>query len=144
MEIDITKIGILGISFSRGFDQTWFNLWRKDDGYSMDLYQDVEDDESDDDEIVQTETIVSLEQGEEMIRRIFEDGKIEEWEASYSGGANPETDLSWTLDVDDLQEQDMLFSSGNGKLPPRELMMGVIDAIRTGEPNFARCFQEFR
>ncbi len=108
----------------------------------MDIYQDVEDDESEEDELIQRETMISFEQGEALFRRIFEDGRIEEWEASYSG--DPETDLSWTLDVDDLQEQDMIFSSGNGKLPPRELMMGVIEAIRAGEPEFARCFPEFR
>ena len=50
MGVDIKQIGIFGLSFSRGFDQTWLNLWRKEDGYSLDLYQDVEaeDDETDD------------------------------------------------------------------------------------------------
>ena len=144
MQTDIKDIGIFGLSFSKGFDQTWFNLWCKEDGYSMDFYQDVEDEESDEIEPIETVTKISFEKGEEILRRIFENGQVEEWEDSYSGGSNPETDLSWTLDVDGIDGQDMLFSSGNGKLPPLEMMMGVIEAIRTGEPDFARCFPEFR
>lgn len=72
MGVDIKQIGIFGLSFSRGFDQTWLNLWRKEDGYSLDLYQDVEaeDDETDDDPI-DSAVKISFEEGEEMLRRFF-------------------------------------------------------------------------
>ena len=145
MGIDIKQIGIFGLSFSRGFDQTWLNLWRKEDGYSLDLYQDVEaeDDETDDDPI-ESAVKISFEEGEELIRRVFEEGRIEEWAPAYSADdEGMDTDLAWTLDVDGLDEEDLLFSSGNGKLPPREMTMGVIRAIQSAEPRFAACFEEF-
>ena len=90
------------MSFSKGLDQTWFNLWLKEDGYSMDLYQDVVDDEG------------------------------------------PDTELSWTVDIDDENEWDMLFVSGNGKFPAGGLMDKVIEAIRAKEPTFAKCLADFR
>ena len=144
MSVDIKQIGTFGVSFSRGFDQTWFNLWHKEDGYSMDLYQDVEYDDGDD-EPIESMVMITFEQGEDLLRRAFDEGRIEEWADTY--GADDEgmvTDLSWTLDVDDLQEDDILFSSGNGKLPPRELTMGLLAAIRAYEPRFAMCFEELR
>ena len=144
MSVDIKQIGIFGFSFSRGFDQTWFNLWLKEDGYSMDLYQDVETDDGDDDPIESVEKI-TFEQGEDLLRRAFADGRIDEWKEAYKPedeGVN--TDLSWTLDVDDPQENDLAFSSGNGKLPPRDMLMGVLNAIRAYEPRFALCFEELR
>lgn len=146
MGVDIKQIGIFGLSFSRGFDQTWLNLWRKEDGYSLDLYQDVEaeDDETDDDPI-DSAVKISFEEGEEMLRRVFEEGRIEEWAPAYSeDDEGMDTDLSWTLDIDDLQENDLLFSSGNGKLPPREMIMGALAAIRAFEPRFAMCFKALR
>ena len=152
MTTDIKSIGIFGLSFSRGLDQTWFNLWHKDNGYSADFTQmiiSVDDDDDDDDDApqryIETSEMISFEQGEELLRRAFEDGGIESWKPQYS--ANDEgvdTDMSWTLDVDDLEEQDIIFVSGNGKLPPREQMMGVIEAIRTVVPEFGKCFEELR
>jgi len=144
MSVDIKQIGIFGFSFSRGFDQTWFNLWLKEDGYSMDLYQDVETDDGDDDPIESVEKI-TFEQGEDLLRRAFADGRIDEWKEAYKpGDEGVDTDLSWTLDVDDPQENDLAFSSGNGKLPPRDMLMGVLNAIRAYEPRFALCFEELR
>lgn len=141
--MDVKTIGIFGLSFSRGFDQTWFNVWRKDDGYSLDFFQDVETDDGDD-EPIDTATKVSFEQGEALLERIFAEGRVEEWASIYSSGdEGMDTDLAWTLDVDGLDEEDILFSSGNGKLPPREMTMGVITAIQSAEPRFAACFEEF-
>ena len=144
MSVDIKQIGIFGFSFSRGFDQTWFNLWLKEDGYSMDLYQDVETDDGDDDPI-ESAVMITFEQGEDLLRRAFAEGRIEEWKEAYTDDdEGVDTDLSWTLDVDDPQENDLAFSSGNGKLPPRDMLMGVLDAIRAYEPRFAMCFEELR
>ena len=144
MSVDIRQIGIFGFSFSRGFDQTWFNLWLKEDGYSMDLYQDVETDDGDDDPI-ESAVMTTFEQGEDLLRRAFAEGRIEEWKEVYTpDDEGVDTDLSWTLDVDDPQENDLAFSSGNGKLPPRDMLMGVLDAIRAYEPRFALCFEELR
>ena len=55
-----------------------------------------------------------------------------------------ETGLAWTLDIDVPDDADIFFSSGNGKLPPREMTMGVLGAIRSCEPSFALCFEELR
>ena len=141
MGIDIKEIAVFGLSFSEGFDQTWFNLWRKEDGYSMDLYQFVDDD----DEPVETATKITFEQGEELLRRAFEEGRIEEWAPAYTAADDGmATELAWTLDVDGPDDADILFSSGNGKLPPREMTMGLLSVIRSYEPNFARCFEELR
>ena len=145
MSIDIKKIGTFGISFSKGLDQTWFNLWLKDYGYSMDFYQNVEDETSDDeDEIIDTSEKITFEQGEEILRQVLENGRIEEWKSQYT--VNDEgvaTDLSWTIDIDDINDADMLFLSGNGKFPPLEEMKAVIRAIRVGEERFAKCFKNF-
>ena len=55
-----------------------------------------------------------------------------------------ETDITWTIDVDDANEADIFMISGNKMLPPDGLMRAVIEVIRTREPRFARCFREFR
>lgn len=145
MSIDIKQIGIFGLSFSRGFDQTWLNLWRKEDGYSLDFYQDVEGDDEADDDSIDSAVKISFEEGEDLLRRVFEEGRIEEWAAAYSAGdEGMDTDLNWTLDIDDLQENDLLFSSGNGKLPPREMIMSALTALRAYEPRFAMCFKALR
>ena len=65
MKTDIKEIAIFGLSFSKGFDQVWFNLWLKDDGYSMDFYQFTDDD----DEPLESATMISSEQGEELLLR---------------------------------------------------------------------------
>ena len=145
MDIDIKQIGIFGLSFSRGFDQTWFNLWRKADGYSMDLHQDVESDDDDDDEVIDTVKKISFEQGEQMLAAIMEQGHAAEWKPNYNNEPEAvDSDLTFTLDIDDLDEKDLLFSSGNGKLPPMAWMNGMLAAIRTGEPTFATCFEQLK
>ena len=146
MPIDIKKVGTLGVSFSRGLDQTWFNLILKDDGYCAEFYQNVEDEDSDeDDEIFDEKTMISFARGEEVLRGVFEAAGLENWKTQYSGGdEGPATDLNWTIDVDDPADADLLMVSGNGKLPPEERMEAVIAAIRTAEDRFARCFKEFR
>ena len=146
MAIDIKQIGTFGISFSKGLDQTWFNLWRKDYGYSMDLYQSVVDEESDeDDEIINTVKKISFEQGEGILRQVFENGRLEEWKTRYTeADEGPTTELNWTIDVDDTADADMLLISGNWKLPPNGWMAEVLRAVRTGEENFAKCFKELR
>ena len=145
MSIDIQTIGTFGISFSRDLDQTWFNLWRKDYGYSMDLYECVEsDDPNADDEVINTAKKISFAQGEALLRGIFEEGHLEEWQARYlQTDEGPDTELNWTIDVDDTVDADMLLLSGNWKLPPNDWMQKVIAVIRTGEERFAKCFKEF-
>ncbi len=146
MAIDITTIGTFGISFSKGLDQTWFNLWRKDWGYSMDLYQAVDDEDSDeDDDIIQTVKKITLEQGEIILREVFEKGHLEEWKTRYTAEDNgPATELNWTIDVDDTADQDLMLISGNWKMPPCGWMDAVLAAIRTGEPEFGKCFKDLR
>ena len=144
MALDIKSIGTFGISFSKGLDQTWFNLWRKDFGYSMDLYQNVEDETSDEeDEIIQTIKKITFEEGEAILTKIFEQGHLEEWKDRYAASdEGDDTDLNWTIDVDDIENNDILLLSGNWKLPPNGWMTEVIKAIRT-EKDFAKCFKEF-
>ncbi len=146
MAIDIKQIGTFGISFSKGLDQTWFNLWRKDYGYSMDLYQSVVDEESEeDDEVINTVKRISFEQGEDILRQVFENGRLEEWKTRYTeSDEGPTTELNWTIDVDDTADADMLLISGNWKLPPNGWMAEVLRAVRTGEENFAKCFKELQ
>ena len=141
MSINIKEIAVFGLSFSKGFDQVWFNLWRKDDGYSADFYQFTDDD----DEPVESATKITFEQGEELLRRALEEGRIEEWAPAYAEADDGmATELAWTLDIDGPDDADIFFSSGNGKLPPREMTMGVLNAIRSYEPNFALCFEELQ
>lgn len=145
MAIDMKQIGTFGISFSRDLDQTWFNLWKKDYGYSMDFYQNVEDDDSEEDEIINTEKKISFEEGEAILKNIFEKGHLEEWKLQYTKeDEGQDTELNWTIDVDDLNDADLLLLSGNWKLPPNHWMDEVLTAIRAGEKDFAKCFKEFR
>ncbi|MBR6115134.1 MAG: hypothetical protein IKQ10_08135 [Oscillospiraceae bacterium] len=145
MTIDIKTVGTLGISFSRGLDQTWLNILRRDDGYTLEFYQNVEDEDSDeDDEIIDASFTIPYEQGEEILRQVFAQGRLEDWKAQYGGSDGVRTDLNWTIDVDDLNDADLLMVSGNGALPPEGLMNAVIEAVRAGEPRFAACFCEFR
>ena len=144
--MDVKQIGAFGVSFSRGLDQTWFNLNRKNGGFSIDFYQFVEDEDSDEeDEIIDIKFEISEELGEEIIRQAFEKGRLEDWDLQYTD--QPEavaTDLNWTIDIDDSSDADMFLFSGNGKLPPLEWMNGVLEAVRLGEDRFARCFRQFR
>ena len=144
--MDVKTIGAFGISFSRGLDQTWFNLNRVGSGFTIDFYQFVEDEDSDeDDEIISVNEKISIELGEEIIARAFADGKLDEWKAQYgTADEGPATDLNWTIDVDDNAGADLLLLSGNRKLPPNDWMTAVVQAIRLGEDRFMRCVREFR
>lgn len=145
MAIDVKQIGTFGLSFSRGLDQTWFNLWRKEDGFSMDLYEMVESDDPDaDDEIIDTKKRISLELGDSILRNALEKGCLEEWKLRYlKDDEGIDSELNWTIDIDDTENNDLLLLSGNWKLPPNGWMTEVIKAIREGEENFAKCFKEF-
>lgn len=144
--MDVKTIGAFGISFSRGLDQTWFNLNRVGSGFTIDFYQFVEDEDNDeDDEVIDVRLEIPEELGEKILAEAFEKGRLEEWDLQYTDKADAvPTDLNWTIDVDDNDGADMLLISGNGKLPPPELMNSVLAAVRLGEDRFARCFRQFR
>ncbi len=146
MAIDIKEIGTLGISFSRGLDQTWLNLLRRDEGYTVEFYQNVEDEDSDEeDEIIDTSFAISLEQGEKILQEIFEKGRLDVWKGQYTASDNGQkTDLNWTIDIDDRKDADLMMVSGNGMLPPDGMMSCVIEAVRAAEQRFAACFRDFR
>ena len=144
--MDVKTIGAFGISFSRGLDQTWFNLNRVGSGFTIDFYQFVEDEDSDeDDEVIDVRLEIPEDLGEKILAEAFEKGRLEEWDLQYTDKADAvPTDRNWTIDVDDNDGADMLLISGNGKLPPPELMNSVLAAVRLGEDRFARCFRQFR
>ena len=146
MAFDIQTIGTFGISFSRGLDQTWLNLIRKDDGFKVEFYQNVEDEDSEEeDEIIDTSKMISAAEGEAVLRRAFEDGGLESWQVQYTKqDSGTPTDLNWTIDIDDPNDADLLMFSGNGMLPPEEQIRGVVTALRGAEERFLTCFREFR
>ncbi len=145
MAIDVNNIGAFGVSFSRGMDQSWVNMWRKDDGFLVEFFQNFEDMDSDeDDEIISENGKISIELGEEIIARAFSDAQLEQWQAQYgAAGEGAATDLNWTIDVDDNAGADLLLLSGNRKLPPNDWMAAVVQAVRLGEDRFMRCVREF-
>ena len=146
MAIDTKNIGAFGVSFSRGMDQSWVNMWRKDDGFLVEFFQNFEDMDSDeDDEIISENSKLSIELGEEIIARAFSNAQLDQGQAQY--GAADEgaaTELNWTIDVDDNTGADLLLLSGNRKLPPNDWMAAVVQAVRLGEDRFMRCVREFR
>ena len=146
MAIDAKNIGAFGVSFRRGMDQSWVNMWRKDDGFLVEFFQNFEDMDSDeDDEIISENSKISIELGEEIIACAFSDAQLDQWQAQY--GAADEgaaTDLNWTIDVDDNAGADLLLLSGNRKLPPNDWMSAVVQAVRLGEDRLIRCVREFR
>ena len=50
MTIDVKNIGAFGVSFSRGMDQTWVNMYRREQGFLVEFFQNFEDRESDEDD----------------------------------------------------------------------------------------------
>ena len=146
MAIDAKTIGAFGVSFSRGLDQAWVNLWRKEDGFLVEFFQNFEDMESDEeDEILDEDNRISFDLGEEIIRRALEKGGLESWPPQYTDAEKGRTtDLNWTIDVDDNDGADLLLLSGNGLLPPEGQMEAVIEAVRLCENRFMRCTPEFR
>ena len=66
--MDVKTIGAFGISFSRGLDQTWFNLNRVGSGFTIDFYQFVEDEDSDeDDEVIDVRLEIPEDLGEKIL-----------------------------------------------------------------------------
>ena len=145
MAIDVKNVGTFGISFSRDLDQTWVNLIRKDGGFLYAFYQNVYDEDEDENLFDEEDITLTTEEGEAIIRQAIEDGHLEEWQTQYGAGDDgPDSELVWTIDVDDLDEKDLLFISGNLKLPADKRMDAVIAAFRSTKDDFMRCFSEFR
>lgn len=143
MAIDIKQIGEFGVSFSKALDQTWFFMKKVDTGYSMSLYQLVDDGSDRENDLVDKTTIISFEQGEAILRQVFENACLEQWKKRYTQDDDgPTTELNWTIDVDDLDCKDMLMVSGNWKFPPNGWMTEVLRALRTGEAEFGKCFKD--
>ena len=72
MAIDVKNIGAFGVSFSRGMDQAWVNMWRKEEGFLVEFFQNFEDLDSDEeDEILNENNIIGLELGEKIIADAF-------------------------------------------------------------------------
>ncbi len=146
MAIDVKNVGAFGVSFSRGMDQSWINMWRKEDGFLIEFFQNFEDMDSDeDDEIISVNEKIGIELGEEIVARACADGQLDLWQAQYGAADEGQaTDLNWTIDVDDNAGADLLLLSGNRKLPPNDWMTAVVQALRLGEDRFMRCVREFR
>ena len=146
MTIDVKNIGAFGVSFSRGMDQTWVNMYRREQGFLVEFFQNFEDRESDeDDEIFDEDAMISFELGEQVIAAAFENAHLEQWKSQYADADDgPASDLNWTIDVDDNSDADLLLLSGNRKLPPNDAMTPVIEAIRLCENRFMRCVKEWK
>ncbi len=140
MELDVKQIGVFGINFSAGFDQTWVTFWRKDDHWDVEFFAMVGDDDP-----VETEPPVSIEEGERIIAKAIAEAGIEQWTEHY-GDEDPDQvpGLVWTLDIDDLDRNDIVLYSGNGGIPPRAQFDALIAAAREAMPEFAvgmECFE---
>ena len=146
MAINAKDVGAFGVSFSRGMDQTWVNLYRREQGFLMEFFQNFEDRDSDeDDEILDEDAIISFEKGEEIIAAALENAQLEAWQSQYTEQDDgPASDLNWTIDVDDNDDADILLLSGNRKLPPNDWMRAAVEAVRSAEPRFMQCVREFR
>ncbi len=89
------------------------------------------------------EFTLTLKQGESILRQIYENGHLEEWNLRYlAEDEGPSTELNWTIDVDDTDGKDVLLISGNWKFPPNGWMDEILKAVRTGEPDFGKCFKD--
>ena len=133
MELDATRIGVFGINLRSGFDQTWLTFWRKENRFELDLFAMIGDEDP-----VQENPSISIEDGERAIAQAIEQGGIGEWEAVYDAAA-AETipGMIWTLDIDDLEQNDVMFVSGNEGVPSKAQFMALIEAARLVVPNFA-------
>ena len=133
MELDATKIGVFGINLRSDFDQTWLTFWRKEDCFELDLFAMIGDEDP-----VQETPSISIEDGERAIAQAIEQGGICEWEAVYDAAAAETIDgMIWTLDIDDLEQNDIMFVSGNEGVPSKAQFMALIEAARLVVPNFA-------
>lgn len=146
MTIDVKNIGAFGVSFSRGMDQTWVNMYRREQGFLVEFFQNFEDRESDeDDEIFDEDTTIPFALGEQVIAAAFENAHLKAWKSQYTDADDgPVSDLNWTIDVDDNSDADLLLLSGNRKLPPNDAMTAVIEAVRLCENRFMRCVKEWK
>ena len=146
MAINAKDVGAFGVSFSRGMDQTWVNMYRREQGFLVEFFQNFEDRESDeDDEIIDEDTVISFELGEKVIAAAFENAQLELWQTQYTEkDEGPASELFWTIDVDDNADADLLLLSGNRKLPPNDRMTAVIEAVRLCEDRFMRCVKEWK
>ena len=146
MTINAKDVGAFGVSFSRGMDQTWVNMYRREQGFLVEFFQNFEDRESDeDDEIIDEDAMISFKLGEKVISAAFENAHLEAWQSQYTANdEGPDSELFWTIDVDDNADADLLLLSGNRKLPPNDWMTPVIEAIRLCEDRFMRCVKEWK
>ena len=146
MAVNAKEVGAFGVSFSRGMDQTWVNMYRREQGFLVEFFQNFEDRESDeDDEIIDEDTVISFELGEKIIAAAFENAQLELWQTQYTEkDEGPASELFWTIDVDDNADADLLLLSGNRKLPPNDRMTAVIEAVRLCEDRFMRCVKEWK
>jgi len=133
MELDVTKIGVFGINLRCDFDQTWLTFWRKEDGFVLDWFAMIGDEDP-----IQEEPAISTEDGERAITQAIEAAGIGAWEPLYDASAAETIDgLVWTLDIDDLAQEDMMFVSGNAGVPSKDQFMAMIEAVRLVVPTFA-------
>ena len=133
MELDATKIGVFGINLRSDFDQTWLTFWRKEDCFELDLFAMIGDEDP-----VQETSSISIEDGEHAIAQAIEQGGIGEWQTLYDVSAAETIDgMIWTLDIDDLEQSDIMFVSGNEGVPSKAQFMALIEAARLVVPNFA-------
>ena len=146
MAVNAKEVGAFGVSFSRGMDQTWVNMYRREQGFLVEFFQNFEDRESDeDDEIIDEDTVISFELGEKVIAAAFENAQLELWQTQYTEkDEGLASELFWTIDVDDNADADLLLLSGNRKLPPNDRMTAVIEAVRLCEDRFMRCVKEWK
>ena len=134
MELDATKIGVFGINLRSDFDQTWLTFWRKDDGFTLDWFAMIGDEDP-----IQEEPKISTEDGERAIAQAIAQAGIGEWESLYDASASETIDgLIWTLDIDDLAQEDTMFVSGNSGVPSKAQFMAIIEAARLVVPEFAQ------
>ena len=133
MDLDASKIGVLGINLRSGFDQTWLTFWRKEDRFELDLFAMIGDEDP-----VQENPSIPIEEGERAIAQAIEQGGIEGWAAIYdAASAEAVPGMIWTLDIDDLEQNDVMFVSGNEGVPSKAQFMALIDAARLVVPAFA-------
>ena len=133
MELDATKIGVFGINLRSDFDQTWLTFWRNDEGFKLDWFAMIGDEDP-----IQEEPQISTEDGERAIAQAIECAGIAEWEAVYDASAAEAIEnLVWTLDIDDLAQEDVMFVSGNAGVPSCAQFEALIAAMRLVVPTFA-------
>jgi|GEM_PF-4707559 len=137
MQWDIDTIGRFGFKVGTSFKPQWFTLWRKDDHYNLQLFKMFEHGD-----MVKGDDDISLELGAEVITHAVDDGHLAEWENAYR--AEGESDLpdgfTWSLDIADLDGEELCITHGVGALPPAEWLAGVLAAVRRADPEFGKGY----